>query len=250
MLPSGMPTKRAHDDDAGQPDALEHLYAVEPEDFVAERKRLERELRDQGRTDEAVEVAGRRKPTLPVFAANRLALRRRAEVGKLLDTAERLAEAHESGNREALRDAQVELNERIRSLVNDAEDAAGRPLSEAAEQRLATLLRAAAVDAEVAPLLRRGVLAEELEPAGFDALAGLSLAAPPRREASPRETARARRDAERQAKVERIERDLADARRALRDAEDELTAAERQAERARRRVAGLEDELGGTRDAV
>ena len=37
---------------------------------------------------------------------------------------------------------------------------------------------------------------------------------------------------------------------ALRDAEDELTAAERQAERARRRVAGLEDELDRARDTV
>jgi len=245
-----MPPKRARDHDAEQPDALEHLYAVEPEQFVAERKRLERELREQGRDDEAAEIAGRRKPTLPVFAANRLALRRRAEVGKLLDTAERLAGAHESGDRDALREAQVELNERIRGLVNDAEDAAGRSLSEAAEQRLATLLRAAAVDPDTAPLLRRGVLAEELEPAGFDTLAGLSLAPPPSRQASARETASTKRDAERQARVERLERDLVDARRALRDAEDELTAAERQAERARRRVAGLEDELDRARDAV
>jgi hypothetical protein len=245
-----MPAKRARDDDAQHPDALAHLYAVEPEEFVAERKRLERELRDQGRSDDAAEIAGRKKPTLPVFAANRLALRRRADVGQLLDTAERLARAHESGDRDSLRDAQVELNERIRRLVADAEDAAGRPLSEAAEQRLATLLRAAAVDPDTAPLLRRGVLAEELEPAGFDALAGLSLAPPQPRQASARETARTRRDAERREKVERLERDLADARRALRDAEDELTAAERQAERARRRVAGLEDELDRARDTV
>ena len=35
------------------PDVLEQLYSVEPEQFVAERKRLERSLRGEGRAEEA-----------------------------------------------------------------------------------------------------------------------------------------------------------------------------------------------------
>jgi hypothetical protein len=239
-----MARKRARADGSSEDDALERLYSVDPDEFVAERKRLERELRDRGDAEAAADIAGRRKPTLPVFTANRLARTRAADVGKLIDAAQRIAAAHESGEREQLREAQTELAERLRDLVQDAAEAAGRQLSDAAEQRLASLLRAAAVDPDAAPLLRRGVLAEELEPAGFETLAGLSLATAPKRAASGRETdAQARRQAERDAKVAELERDLADARGALRDAEKELTAAERQAERARRRVAELEERL-------
>jgi hypothetical protein len=236
---------RKRTDRTGEAEALEQLYAVDPEDFVAERKRLERELRDRGETEAAADIAGRRKPTVPVFAANRLARTRAADVGKLIDAAHRIAAAHESGDRERLREAQADLADRVRDLLRHAEQADGRPLSEAAEQRLASLLRAAAVDPNAAELLHRGVLAEELAPAGFDALAGLSLASAPKRAASSAQAdARAtRRQSERDAKLAEVERDLADARGALRDAEKELTAAERQADRARKRVAELEERL-------
>jgi hypothetical protein len=231
-------------------DALEQLYAAEPEEFVAERKRLERELKDAGNTEAAADVAGRKKPTLPVFAANRLARNRAADVGKLIDAAGRIAKATEANDREAVREAQADFAERLRDLVRGAEEAAGRPLSEPAEQRLASLLRAAAVDPDSAPLLRRGVLSDELEPAGFDALLGLSLAAAPKGGGSASKTdARSRRAEEQRAKPAQLERDLVDARSTLRHAESELTAAERQAERARRHVADLEERLQRVRDA-
>jgi hypothetical protein len=232
-------------------EALEQLYAAAPEEFVAERKRLERELKDAGDTEAAADVAGRKKPTLPVFAANRLARKRAADVERLIDAAARIAKATESSDREAVRDAQAEFAERLRDLVHGAEESAGRPLSETAEQRLASLLRAAAVDPDSAPLLRRGILSDELEPAGFDALLGLSLTAAPKRGASTSETdARSRRAEEQQAKAAQLERDLGDARATLRHAESELLAAQRQADRARRHVADLEDRLQRARDAA
>lgn len=244
-----MPRPRKSDEPATE--ALERLYGADPEEFIAERKRLERELREAGQPDAAAEVAGRKKPPLPVFAANRLARKRARDVEKLIDAAEHAAEAHQAGDRDALRQAQADLAERVRELVRGAEEATGRPLSEAAEQRLASLLRAAAVDPDGAPLLRRGILSEELEPAGFDALMGLSLAAAPKRAASGgKPDARERRAEERRAKAAQLERDLADARATLRHAESELTAAERQAERARRHVADLEERLERARDAV
>jgi hypothetical protein len=230
-------------------DALERLYGVEPEEFVAERKRLERELKDSGDTEAAADVAGRKKPTLPVFAANRLARNRAADVGKLIDAAARVAKAHESSDREAVREAQTDFADRLRELVQSAEEATRRPLSETAEQRLASLLRSAAIDPDSAQLLRRGILSDELEPAGFDALLGLSLAAAPERGASASKTdARSRRAEEQRAKAAQLERDLADARATLRHAESELTAAQRQADRARRHVADLEERLQRARD--
>jgi hypothetical protein len=226
-------------------DALERLYAVEPEEFVAERKRLERELRGQGRDEEAAAIAGRRKPPLPVHAANRLARRRTEDVGALIAAAQQIASAHESGDAERLRGAQAELAQRVRTLVGEAEQAVGRPLSADAEQRLATLLRAAAVDPETAPLLQRGVLAEEIEPSGFDALAGLSLSAPTpaSKRARETETKGTRQVAKRRERLDRLERELADAREALRSAEAELAKAQRAAERARRRVDDAEKRL-------
>jgi hypothetical protein len=244
-----MAGRRAPADDT---DALERLYAVEPEEFVAERKRLETELRQRGRDEEAADVAGRRKPTLPVHAANRLARAGPDDVAALLAAAQQIASAHESGQAEQLRRAQAELAQRVRMLVGAAEEAAGRSLSDDAEQRLATLLRAAAVDPETAPLLQRGVLAEEVEPSGFDALAGLSLAAPSAasRPARPPETKGARQNAKRRERVDRLERELADAHEALRRAEAELDTAQRAANRARRRVGDAEKRLERAQDAV
>ena len=77
--------------------ALEQLYAVEPEQFVAERGRLERSLRGEGRTEEAEELAKLRKPPLPVYAANRLARDRPDDIAKLISTGERLAAAQGRG---------------------------------------------------------------------------------------------------------------------------------------------------------
>jgi hypothetical protein len=219
-----------------EPDVLKQLYAAEPEEFVAERKRLERSLRDEGRTEEADELAGLRKPPLPVYAANGLARERPDDVAQLISTGERLAAAHGAGDPEELRKAQAELTDRVTTLVRHSGE-----LSEAVEQRLATLLRAAASNPATAALLRRGVLSEEVEPAAFDALAGMTLAAPkprPKQERKP-EPARERK----RGHVEKLEGQLAEATDALREAERELRRAERDHERAARRVAQLTERL-------
>ncbi|MGH3017296.1 MAG: hypothetical protein ACRDLU_02855 [Gaiellaceae bacterium] len=221
---------------AVEPDVLEQLYAVEPEEFVAERKRLERSLRDEGRTEDADELAGLRKPPLPVYAANRLARERSDDVAQLISTGERLAAAHGAGDPAELRTAQAELTDRVTTLVRHAGE-----LSEAVEQRLAMLLRASASNPATAALLRRGVLSEEVEPAAFEALAGMTLAAPkprPKQERKP-EPARERKGGH----VEKLEGQLAEATDALRDAERELRKAERDHERAARRVAQIRERL-------
>ena len=86
-------------------DTLGQLYSVEPDEFVAERKRLERSLRDEGRAEEAAELAKLRKPPQPVFLANRLARQQPDLVGQLIDDGEQLAAAHEAGDPEQLRTA-------------------------------------------------------------------------------------------------------------------------------------------------
>jgi hypothetical protein len=218
-------------------DAIEQLYSVEPETFVAERKRLERSLRDEGRGEEAAEVAKLRKPSQPVFIANRLAREQPDLVAQLVEDGERLAAAHEAGDPEQLRAAQRDLAGRINALVRTVSG----NLSGAIEQRLAVLLRAAASNPATAALLRRGVLSEEVEPAAFDALVGMTLTAPktpPEREPKP-PRARTRKPG----RAEELERKLAEATKALRQTERDLRKAENAHERASRRVAQLTAQL-------
>jgi chromosome segregation ATPase len=219
-----------------EPDVLERLYAVEPEEFVAERKRLERSLRDDDRTEEADELAKLRKPPLPVFVANRLAREEADLVARLVEDGERLAAAHETGDPEQLRAVQGDLAGRLNALVRHAGE-----LSDAIEQRLSTLLRAAASNPATAAQLRRGVLSEEVEPAAFDALAGMTLAAPKLRPKQERKPGPARE--RKRAHVEKLEGQLAEAADALREAEREFRKAEREHERAARRVAQLTERL-------
>ena len=225
---------------AGADDALVELYGAAPEDFVAERKRLERALRDQGQGAEADDIAGRRKPPLPVFVANSLARGRAKDVAALIEAAEKVAAAHQAGDLEDLRTAHDRLGDRVSGLVRAAEEPGGEPLTAPMQQRLASLLRGAASDPETAPLLRAGVLADEVAPSGFEALAGLTLA--PRKEPKPgsRQEAAAKkrtaRDEAARAQIEELEGELAEARDELAAAEKRAKAAEREADQARKRV--------------
>jgi hypothetical protein len=233
-------------------DLLEQLYAADLDEFTAERNALVRSLRADGRDEDARELAERRKPPLPAFLANRLARERSRETGALIDAAETLSKAHRGGGVEKLRDAQAALNDALRTLVAAAPEVAGKPVSGPVEQRLVTTLRAAAADPETAGLLRRGVLSDEVDPSGFDALAGLP-AAPRRKRGERKPKARSARteraDAARRERAERLERELSEAHDELRAAEREFAVAERAAERARRRVADLEKRLGSAREA-
>jgi hypothetical protein len=225
---------------------LERLYAADPEQFVPERNRLARELRDEGRDAEARDVAALRKPPLPAFLANRLARERPREMRALIDAAEKLSAAHRGGDAAKLRKAQAEHNDALRALVASASEAAGKPVSGAVEQRLATTLRAASVHSDTASLLARGVLPDEVDPAGFDALAGMPVKrarAKAKSEPTGSSGRAERAESARQARTERLESQLTDANDELRSAERELKAAERAAERARRRVADLEQRL-------
>jgi len=231
-------------------EALARLYSAPPEEFVAERARLVRRLREQGRNEDAAEVAARRKPSLPVFAANRLARERAREIRVLLAAADRLRKAHGRGGPDVVREAQSRLGESLRALVAAAEEVLGRPLSDAHEQRLATTLREAALDETAAGLLRNGVLPEEMEASGFERLAGLAPAPSPRREPprAEREPARRTRGEVRRAeRLHTLEDELAHARKALREAERAFARVERELRRARERVERLESRLEGAR---
>jgi hypothetical protein len=187
----------------------------------------------------------------------------------LLRSAEELRKAQERALAgKGVSDLQERVEEQrhaVRALARLGRDILadeGRPASDAIVDRIAKTLDAAALDEGARFQLRAGRLTEELEPPGFEALAGMTPARPPSRrtgaaipkrdtaaearraveEAKRDVRARTREAAEAERKAERAEAAAAEARSAARaarkrseDAERSLSEAEAALRKARRR---------------
>jgi hypothetical protein len=226
-------------------EAIDELYGAGLDAFVPLRSKLVRELRAQGDTDEAEQLAKVRKPTVFAWALNQLARHERRDVDLLLDAGHRLREAQAG----VLRGADRVEFERAREIERDAlrrlERAAGKLLIQergsAASgllQQISSTLRTAAVSEEGRELLARGRFVAPLESEGFGALAALAPDVPvvpaPRRQSTTaeakqrlRELERAAREAEERAaklakESEAAEREAAEARAAAERAADEV----------------------------
>lgn len=226
------------------PEFAESLFSVPAEDFVAERKRIAGNLRDEGRTEDAAAVAALRKPPPVVLAANRAA-RSRPKVAKAAARAASRV-AKQVGDVDARRelDDQLTLLEEVALAFLDRD---GSAPSEATRRRLRDLLRNAAADDEAREALARGVLPQEPEPAGFAAYAAMPQGASRARSAVKgaaermAATSRAAHAEAKRREHERVLREEVDA------AEKRLVAArDAEAEAAQER-ARLEKELASAR---
>lgn len=227
---------------------LDRLYALPAADFTSGRDELVKRLRAGGLANEAEQVKRLRKPTLPVWLANRLAREAEVDVQRLLRAGEALAtsQAEAAAGREAggfaaaRRDEQDALERLARAARAVAErEGLGAPVVE----RAVRTLRAASLSDEGRDLLKRGRLAEELEQPGFEALADFPSAAPrqPGKKAEPWGDKAPRRRA------------LEEARRAVRTLEArarELDSAARKAERAADRAEAEASRLRGKADGA
>ena len=224
---------------------LDRLYALEPGAFVPERERLVRELRDEGRREEAQEVKRLRKPTVPAWVINQLARQERREIDLLLDAGHRLREAQKGLLAGEDRRSLDEARQTERDALEKLRRAAGRILAEGGRgsdvtlNRIMSSLAAAAVSSEGRELLARGRLSEELDPAGFEALDPLAGKA-----SAPRASPRRRKPEADRKRIEEARNRLREARERAKTAEKDLRAAERAAEKARRDLARAEE---GTR---
>jgi hypothetical protein len=165
---------------------LARLYALPLADFTAGRNALAARLRKAGKRQEAAEVQGLRKPAASTWAINQLLGREADKIEALLAagerarTAQRQSLAGRASGTAALRAALQE----VRSLLEELRSRAAAFLSEAGHaagtavvDRLASTLQALAFDRAAAAAVERGWLAGDLEPPGFEVLAGLQLAA-------------------------------------------------------------------------
>jgi hypothetical protein len=242
------------------------LYEVRPEEFVAARTTLAKELRSAGRKDEAASVTKLRRPSLAAWALNQVARRSPAVVEAALEAGAALRAASDeamAGRPGPLRAATTAE----RQAANEVVKAAASHLGSRAESLTPTLLatiRVAALDDTVADELRRGVLASDQAQPGFGFGIEEAAAAPaprPRAKTSrvPKASARGRArppsgkpsgpsparkaaDKATEAAAAREKAERAAAREAARAHKKELTARQRTAERKAREALRLAKE--------
>lgn len=208
-------------------EVLDELYSAPLDEFIARRTALAKQLKGEGRADEAAEVGGARKPPVPLWTVNQLARRNKPAVAKLVDASDTLGKALGKGDHDAFAAAQNAQTDALRNLRDAARSLLGKATDPVLE-RVVSTFRTASVDDALRDALLAGRLTEEPEASGFDALAGLSFA--PSGERKPAEKPR-RDGAER---VKQATKALQEAKAEARAREREARDAERAADKARK----------------
>jgi hypothetical protein len=171
-----------------------------------------------------------------------LDVQRLIKAGEALERAQRDAMSGEAGAFDTARRDETDALRRLRDAAEDVLPSA----STSTVDRVTKTLRAAAASSEGRALLRQGRLAEDLEPPGFEALAGLAAPAPrtarrrPAAPARPRPSRRLetlrRRKEEADEKAERTADEARVLEREAREADQAAKKAKRAAESARKRA--------------
>lgn len=228
-------------------DVAAGLLAQPLDQFTAARNARVKELKAAGKTDLAGQVAGLKKPSVALWAANRGAKEVPAILRELRQSAEALARAQTAGRTDArtLRAASDDFQEKLDAVATSASAVLGRDGHAATEEtlrRIREIFRLAALQGgETWERLERGALITEPEPAD-DVLsmfqAGAGAAAPARKPTKADEQAEARRAkeaAQRQAEedTQRAEQLEATARRLRAEVREAVAAAERAEQRAK-----------------
>jgi hypothetical protein len=150
--------------------AMRSLYAVTPEEFMAERKRVVAEAKSAGHVDEATELGRMRKPSTAAWALNLLAREAPDVVERLADLGGRMRAAQGRMDTATLtslrpeRDAVVdEFGRTAARLVGEV----GRTVSPAAQQDIRATAIAALADEQAMAAVASGQLTRTLSYSGF-----------------------------------------------------------------------------------
>ncbi|HEX4212928.1 MAG TPA: hypothetical protein VIA06_06335 [Candidatus Dormibacteraeota bacterium] len=256
------------------------LMGVPPEEFTGARDSLARELRREGRGEEAAEVAKVRRPSPALWAVNQLPSAAPDLLTELLEAATALREGTQAallGRRGGLAKLSATHGRLVDALTTQAMvvlASAGRSASAETRLRIWTIVRSASSAPEASASLAEGALLTEPANVGFDGLGGFALGEPGEEEAAAavipqddlaelraqRERKRLRREAvntleaaSRRAEETRIDLDdarehVADAKAALAGAERRLRKATADAEKAGRALEAARQELDGLDD--
>ena len=220
------------------------LFQLPLKEFTGARDALATRLKKAGAGAEAAEVKALAKPTLSAWVVNQLYWRERERFDELLSAVADLRAAQRARG-----DLRAPLEVRRQALAALTRAASGR-LREVGGNPTPELMRRVAGTLEALATLggAPGQLSRDLDPPGFEALAGFPRAAAPPGQAGGKDSrvlpfarpgakserrggAEANRESERQAAQERSAARTA-ARRALQESEADLRAAQAAAKRA------------------
>jgi hypothetical protein len=237
---------------------IERLYRGPLDAFTSARNDLVKQLRKLGGKDgkeDAERVRGLAKPTLSAWAVNVLFERESERMGALLAAGERAR----AGQREAVSGRGVEalrtsLGE-VRGLIDELRRRgaallaeSGRAVSRTVIERIGTDLQALALSPDAEAAASRHWLDQDLDPPGFEVLAGLQLAGAPVVDLAARR-------AEREEKKAPAPAPKKPAREVSKDDEGreqrkavERAHREREEERRRRRIEVAEEKAGRARE--
>jgi hypothetical protein len=226
-----------------EPDPVEALYGLPLEEFVEARNRLAAEVAKGGDKARAAAIKTLVKPSLSAWVANQIFWHDRALYDKLAEAvgAARSASGNDlRGALEARRQALVAAGRRAAEILSTA----GSPASPDTLRRISNTLEAVTT-LDPTPDTQPGRLARDVDPPGFDALAGWTAAAA-QRDARPARVLEFKSAPAHPAPASKTESKKADAahkaalaaaRAAVAAAEKALAGAQREAERAERAAA-------------
>jgi hypothetical protein len=172
-------------------ESVDELYGLDPNDFVAARNDLVKRLKKSGDKGQAADVAKLKRPTPAAWAVNQLARRHRDDLEELVRLGEALRDAQDralAGDDpgdmrqagRARRDAVARLAERADRLLVER---GGAPGAHAGD--VTGTLEAASLDAEAGAAVLAGRLSTELEPPSGFGLFDLTVAPAPRPKPKP-----------------------------------------------------------------
>ena len=237
---------------SGLPEAVERrlgpLYREPPEEFVAGRDALARELRDEGDRDSAAAVKKLRRPSAAAWVINRISADEPERTAEFVRASEDLAEAQLrvlAGDADGteLRGAAATERERMDGLVADARKlalAGGGNVANVID-RVAETLRAVGSDDELRGRVLRGRVEKEQTAATVGIPGGLAPA--PRKGAAGKRKVAGKPAGPSAGELQRARRELAKLRR-------ELAAAEARRDRSEVAVADAEEGLRRARTAL
>jgi hypothetical protein len=230
--------------------AAQDLYGLPRDEFISARSALAKELRKQGKREQAESVAKLPKPSIAAWAVNQLVRTQKRQITKLLKAGDALQRAQSEllgggGDREQLQQALARQREAVAELVELARGllgAKGEELSGPTLDRVAATLEAAALDAQARSQVESGCLEHELQHVG---LGSADAGSTSKRGASAQRSQKTQR-----AHDKRIERKHAERRKADRRAEQDARRAAEHAERERDRARRRRDEAASDFDAA
>jgi hypothetical protein len=175
-------------------DVEDRVYGADLDNFVNERAAAAKELRADGRREDAAAAAKLPKPSVAAWIVNRLARQEANRMGELLDAGASLREIQlGAGSAADLRAAGEAQEAALRALMRAGEGVAASrgSANPATLDRVRETLHAAALDADIAEVVRRGVLVREQRAVGFPM--GLAVPEDRRRPAAAKPPSKPRR---------------------------------------------------------